>query len=201
MSFLLSGLGLGFAAAAQPGAFQAFLLARALRGGWRGTWSAAFAPLLSDGPVVLISLFVLTQVPDWFARGLRLAGGLFLLFLAWGVLRGLGKALPVAPADPLRGRTIFQAALMNLLNPAPWIFWTAVAGPVFLDGWTQSPGLGLSFVAGFYLAMVGILLGMIGLFSAVGRLDGRVVRGLHLLSGLGLACFGLYQLYIGILGG
>ena len=201
MEFLLSGLGLGFAAAAQPGPFQAFLLGRALRSGWRGTWSAAFAPLLSDGPVVLAVLLVLARVPDWFVRGLRLAGGLFLLYLAWGVLRGLGKAAPALPDPPAGGRNLLQAALMNVLSPGPWVFWATTAGPLFLRGWRRAPGLGLSFVGGFYLAMLGVLLGLIGLFSAAGRLEGRAVRVLHWLSGLGLAGFGLYQLWSGLLGG
>jgi threonine/homoserine/homoserine lactone efflux protein len=193
---LLRGLLLGLSAAASPGAFQAYLLARALRGGWDRTWSAAFAPLISDGPVVLAVLVILTQVPDWLLRGLRLAGGLFLLYLAWGVLRSLRSEPGTADSPPVDSprQTIWQAALMNALSPGPWIFWSTIAGPTFLQGWRRSPLEGGAFLLGFYTAMVAVLLGLIALFAALGKADARAVRLLHGLSGLLLAGFGVYQL-------
>ena len=52
--FLLQGLALGFAAGAQPGPFQTFLISQTLSQGWRRTWIAAFGPLVSDGPIVAL---------------------------------------------------------------------------------------------------------------------------------------------------
>ena len=75
--FQLVLLGSGFAAAAaiQPGPLQAFLLSRVLRDGWRRTLPAAFAPVLSDGPIALLMLFLLRAMPVWLQSGLRVAGG------------------------------------------------------------------------------------------------------------------------------
>ena len=69
--YLLQGLGYGGAAAAQPGPFQAYLLSQTLKNGLRSTLVAALAPLMSDGPIVLLVLLVLTQMPDWFVAALR----------------------------------------------------------------------------------------------------------------------------------
>ena len=80
--YLLQGLGYGGAAAAQPGPFQAYLLSQTLKNGLGSTLVAALAPLMSDGPIVLLVLLVLTQMPDWFVAALRFAGGFFLLYLA-----------------------------------------------------------------------------------------------------------------------
>ena len=145
MPYLLQGLLLGFSAAGSPGAFQAYLLSRALNTGWRRTWPAAFAPLISDGPVIVIVLLILSQVPDSLVTGLRALGGLFLLYLAWGAFRALKERPAAQPASGETGKGLLQAALMNLISPGPWLFWSTVVGPAFLKGWQQSPALGLAF--------------------------------------------------------
>lgn len=202
---IFQGFLLGLSAGAQPGPFQAYLITRALRGGWRRTWSAALAPLISDGPIVLLCILVLTQLPAWFTRGLRLAGGVYLLYLAWKVFQvlraELGASSDSAEKSGLEGQTIFQAAFLNLINPAPWIFWSTVAGPMFLQGWRTAPVNGLSFLIGFYATMLSVLLATVAIFSAAGRLDGRIVRTLNLISGLALLGFGLYQVWAAITGG
>jgi threonine/homoserine/homoserine lactone efflux protein len=194
MPYLIQGIVLGFSAAGSPGPFQAYLLGRALRSGWRRTWPAAFAPLLSDGPVVALVLLLLSQVPAWFVTGLRAIGGLFLLYLSWGAFRALRRPTSAQPELDKTGKGIAQAALMNLLSPGPWLFWSTVAGPVFLRGWQESPVAGLSFVGGFYAVMVGQLLVLIAVFSAAGRLGPRVVKGLQIAAALALVGFALFQL-------
>ena len=204
---LLQGFLLGLSAGAQPGAFQAYLISRALRSGWRKTWTAALAPLISDSPIILTTLLVLSTIPGWMVRGLRAAGGLFLLYLAWGVLNALRSSRSAPSSDGSADQTsgqenqsIFQAALLNLLNPAPWIFWSTVAGPAFLQGWRTAPILGIGFVLSFYVTMISLLLATVALFSAAARLDLRVVRILNAISGVALLGFGLYQLWSAVVG-
>jgi threonine/homoserine/homoserine lactone efflux protein len=82
--YILQGIGYGFAAAAQPGPLQTYLISQTLRKGWKRSLPAAFAPLLSDGPIIALSLLILSQVPPWFQRFLYIAGGLFVLYLSYG---------------------------------------------------------------------------------------------------------------------
>jgi len=82
--YLLQGIGYGFAAASQPGPFQTYLISQTLTRGWKRTLPAALAPLLSDGPIILICILVLSQVSDWFQRILYVAGGIFILYLSYG---------------------------------------------------------------------------------------------------------------------
>src|SRR5512136_1979055 len=86
-AYLLLGVTFAFAAAVQPGPLQAYLVSRTLSHGWRRALPAAFSPLVSDGPIIVLALLVLSRVPAGFERGLRLAGGVFLLFLAWRAAR------------------------------------------------------------------------------------------------------------------
>jgi threonine/homoserine/homoserine lactone efflux protein len=50
LSYLTPGITYAFAAAVQPGPFQAYLISLTLVTGWRRTLPAVFAPLLSDIP-------------------------------------------------------------------------------------------------------------------------------------------------------
>ena len=84
-SYLLQGAALGITAAATPGPFQAFLINQTLVGGWRRSLPLAFAPLISDPPIILAVILLLNQIPDNFEQLISLAGGAFVLFLAWGL--------------------------------------------------------------------------------------------------------------------
>ena len=45
---------------------------------------------------------------------------------------------------------LVNAIILNVLNPTPYIFWSVISGPILLSGWRESPGLGVSFLIGFY---------------------------------------------------
>ena len=77
--YLLQGIGFGFAAAFQPGSFQTYLISQTLTRGWKHTLPATLAPLISDGPIILLCVLLLSQVPIWMQRGLYIAGGLFII--------------------------------------------------------------------------------------------------------------------------
>ncbi len=197
MLLFLQGLALGFTAAASPGPFQAYLIALAVQNGWRRAWPAAFAPLLSDGPIVALALLALSAIPGWLLRGLRLAGGLFLLYLAWAAWQSLRRPDSQPPPERAAGAGLIKAALANALGPGPWLFWSTVGGPAFLAGWGESPSSGLLFLMGFYLTMLAVLSALIALFAAAGQLGPRFVRRLRALSALLLLGFAIYQLWNG----
>jgi threonine/homoserine/homoserine lactone efflux protein len=195
--YLLLGVTFSFAAVVQPGPLQSFLVNQSLARGWRRTAPAALAPLISDGPIMALVLLVLTRIPSSFVRILHAAGGLFLLYLAAGAYRTWRRSA-VASANPAgHGRqTLARAILVNLLNPNPYLGWSLVMGPTFLRGWREAPTHGLALLAGFYVTMVGGLLGTIVLASAAGRLGTRAHRALLGLSALALLGFALYQLAV-----
>ena len=199
--YLSQGLVLGGTAAAQPGPLQAYLLSQTMKNGWRRTLPAAFAPLISDLPIVLLVLLVLTQTPEWSLQLLRILGGIFLLYLAYGAYKSYRTAVTATP-QPLEStqQGMLKAALMNLLSPNPYIFWATIAGPILIAGWKQSPSSGIGFVLGFYLTLVGGFVAFIILFALTKHLDARLSRLLSGLSALALLFFALYQLWQGLSG-
>lgn len=199
--YFLQGLTLGLSATATPGPFQAFLLIQTLKNGWKRTLPATLAPLVSDGPIIFLVLLVLTQTPAWFLNILQIAGGLFVLYLVKGTLTGLKTlTLPSEISGEARHQNFFKAVLMNFLSPGPYLFWSVIAGPVMLEGWRQSPSLGLSFVLGFYGALIGGFVVFIILFATASQFGPKVNPSLRLVSAAALLIFGLYQLWLGMIG-
>jgi threonine/homoserine/homoserine lactone efflux protein len=210
LAIFLQGAALGLAAAASPGAFQAFLINQSLVGGWRrGAW-VAFSPLISDPPIVLAILFLLNRLPAEFITYVSLAGGGFALYMAWGLWRqqradpapavGALSAGPAEAGPELKtSRQVFlRGALMNMLSPGPYTFWTLVLGPLLLELFRQSTADGLVFLGGFYLLFIGGMLGLAILFHQARRFGPRAVRLLALASILILAAFGGLLLWRGI---
>ena len=60
--YLLQGVTLSIFAALMPGPFQTYLLSQALKNGWKRTLPAAMAPLVTDGPIIVLVLFVLIGI-------------------------------------------------------------------------------------------------------------------------------------------
>jgi threonine/homoserine/homoserine lactone efflux protein len=199
--YLLQGMTLGFAAAAQPGVFQTYLISQTLNNGWRRTWPLTFAPLISDIPVLILILGIMSQMPEWLERGLRIAGGLFLLYLAaniWKKWRASGREENSLPVSRRIG--LLEAALVNLLNPAPYLGWSLVMGPIFLKGWRENPANGLALITGFYPSLIICSIALILVFALAGQLGPKIKRVLPAASALALFLLGVFQLALGIAG-
>ena len=197
--YLLQGIGYGLAAASQPGPFQTYLISQTLTRGWKRTLPAALAPLVSDGPIILICVLVLSQVPTWMQRILYISGGLFILYLAYGKYnswRNFDSRLPSLETGTQR--SILKAAVMNALSPGPYIFWTLVTGPILLKGWRETPVNGIGFLIGFYVTLISGLAALILIFGTAAKLGSKFNRMLLGISAIALTCFGLYQLWLGI---
>lgn len=202
VAFFLQGLFLGLTAAAQPGPLQAYLIAQSVRNGAARTVPVAVVPLVSDPPMIAVVLTALAQVPAGFVRGLQILGGGVVLWLGAGALRAL-RAPAAAAADgaaPEGPRGFWRAVLVNLTNPAPWIAWSVVMGPIATTAWRASPLAALAFLAGFYLFLVGGNLLLVALAGRVSRMGPGFARALDVASGVALVGFGLWQVGNGIAG-
>jgi threonine/homoserine/homoserine lactone efflux protein len=87
--------------------------------------------------------------------------------------------------------------MVNLLNPAPYISWSLVMGPLLIKGWREAPANGIALLAGFYATMIFVTLGIMILFEAARNFGQHVTRTLVGLSAIALTCFGFYELWLG----
>lgn len=192
---LLQGAVLGLSAAMLPGPFQAFLVSESVRRGWRRTLPVALAPLLSDGPVLVLVFLVVSRFPPSLVEGMRVAGGVFVGYLAYGALRALSAG---TLADESGYGGVVKGAITNLLNPNPWLFWGLVGAPIVIAAWHAAPQHALAFMIAFYGVMVGATGVLIVVFGSAARLGAGLRRVLTMASVAALVGFALYQVVVGL---
>jgi threonine/homoserine/homoserine lactone efflux protein len=83
MEYLIQGLLLGLGVGLAPGPLLALVISASLRGGTAHGLRVAFSPLLTDLPIIVISLFVLRQVNESALGFLSIVGALVLIYFAY----------------------------------------------------------------------------------------------------------------------
>jgi threonine/homoserine/homoserine lactone efflux protein len=195
LKYIIIGSGFAFAAAVQPGPLMAFLLSRVSISGWRRTLPAAFAPVISDGPIAILVLLVLNRFAGGFEHILKAAGGILLLYFAGSTLAAWRREKTgTAMEPPSAPKTLFQAVAVNLVNPGPYLGWSLVLGPLTIEAWRQSYGHAIALVTSFYVTMVLSLSLIIILFGTTSFLGSQGRSLLMLASSAALASIGVYQL-------
>lgn len=182
-----------------PGPLQAYLLNVTLRYGWRKGMLVILAPLIVDGPIIVLSVFFLGQLPDIAVQAISVVGGLLLLYIAWGAWKQLqaGATFDVdedddklkASSSPLR--ILGTASAMNIFSPGPYLFWTTINGPLLLLGIETAGVVGaLAMLVSFYGTFLGGLAILVLLFSRLGKIDQRLTRVILLITIALLVWFG-----------
>lgn len=157
MNYLLAGITLGFAAGISPGPLLTLVISRTLERGLGAGVRVAIAPLLTDLPIIAISMTVFAGLPPTIESALTIAGALFIFYLAWEILRDARHA-HLASAEAAAGAAtadIWRGMLVNFLSPHPWLFWIGVAAPLLTSAWERSVWAAVGFLAGFYGLLVG----------------------------------------------
>ena len=191
---LASGILLGLSCGLAPGPLMALVLAQALRHGAREGCKIALVPLLTDAPIILLALVLaarLAALPKWLGV-LSVAGGAFVLYLAWDTFRA-GRL--DAEAVEVPSRSWLKGILINLLSPYPWIFWLTVGAATLAKSMAESCLAAAVFLGGFYFLLVGakVLLAIAAARSR-GFLAGRAYRTTMRTLGLLLVGFAVLLL-------
>lgn len=159
MAYLLLGLSLGLPAGISPGPLLTLVIATSLRDGLRQGLLVAAAPFLSDLPIILLSIFVLNQLPTWTLSAIGIAGAAYVTYLGGETIRTARHAhlASEAPALPAEGdrRSLQRGALTNLLSPHPYLFWAVVGAPALMVALSRGPLAAVAFLVGFYGGLVG----------------------------------------------
>ncbi|WP_061291970.1 LysE family translocator [Herbidospora cretacea] len=200
MRELLLGIGLGLGAGVAPGALLGLVITASLRGGFPAGLRMACVPLLSDLPVVVLSIVLAGALPSPLLRGLSVAGGLYVVYLGAEAFLAARTATPPTPGEKVPSQ-VGRGVLVNLLNPHPWLFWITVGGPLVVAAWESGPGRAAAFMIGFYLLLVGAKVVLAALVSAGRhRLSPRAYRTTLAASGLLLAAAGVWLVVQGVTG-
>ena len=188
--YLVSGLVLGLSGGLAPGPLTALVVSQTLRFGRREGMLVAFAPLITDGPLVIAAAWVLGRAAEMqsFLGALSLGGGAVLVWLAIDTWRA--QEIDVEAARTLAPGSIKKSVATNLLNPHPYLFWFVVGGPLVVRSWNHSVLSLVCFLAGFFGCLVGSKMAMAVVVSRVGgRLNSAGYRWTMRALGVALAVF------------
>jgi threonine/homoserine/homoserine lactone efflux protein len=200
--YLVMGSLLGLSAGMAPGPLLALVVSETLAHDIRAGIRVALAPLVSDLPIVLLTLFLLSKLSGFQSvlGGISLVGGGVIFYMGVQGIRTSGVALDMDDKAP---RSLGKGVMVNLLSPHPYLFWITVGAPTMGRALEVNIGAAIFFVASFYLLLVG---SKVGLAVLVGRykafLKGRVyVVTMKCLGGVlcGLALL-LFKDGLGLLG-
>ena len=87
IELLVRGMTLGLNAGLSPGPLQTYIIQTSLLLGWRRSLIVALSPLITDVPIILISLLLFRALPPWLESALTLFGAIFLFYLGDTALR------------------------------------------------------------------------------------------------------------------
>jgi threonine/homoserine/homoserine lactone efflux protein len=202
LASLIAGTVLGLSAGLSPGPLMSFLISQTLKHGVKEGIKVAFAPFITDVPIILIATFVLTRLATFQSvLGLiSLLGGLFVSYLAYESFRTSRLDTSFQDAAP---QSLSKGAIVNALNPHPYLFWLSVGAPMIIKAWAASPLTAAAFVTGFYACLTGSKIGLAVLVGKsrqllMGRAYGYLMRVLGVL--LAIFAFLLFRDGLGLLG-
>lgn len=191
MAFLLSGVVFGLSAGIAPGPLLTLVISETLRYDLKAGIKVAIAPILSDVPIVVASLFVIQQIADVATVYgiLSLLGSAFIGYLAVENFRTAHVTLALKQAEP---QSIRKGIVTNVLNPHPYMFWLTIGAPTVLSAHQQSWMLSTLFITVFYLCLVGSKI-MLAVLVARSRtfFQGRPYKITMQLLGIALLVFAI----------
>lgn len=131
MEIIIAALTLGITAGLKPGPLGIYVIHQTLLHGARSGLLASFAPFVSDGPIIIGSFLLVSSFKqfDIFITIISVLGALYIAFIAIRLM----VASPVTQQPVAAPSSFLTAVKINLLNPAPYIFWSTVGGTYLLQ--------------------------------------------------------------------
>jgi threonine/homoserine/homoserine lactone efflux protein len=154
LSFLIIGTILGLSAGFAPGPLLTLVISETLQHDLKAGIRVAIAPILTDLPIVLFTIFILAELSD-FHRVLgfiSMVGGCFICYLGIANLKTKGIELRENPGT---SKSLRKGFFANVLSPHPYLFWLTVGGPTTLKAFDKNIFAAVVFVLSFYLFLVG----------------------------------------------
>jgi threonine/homoserine/homoserine lactone efflux protein len=151
-----------------PGTGVVYTITTGLTLKWRASLAAALGCTLGIVPHILASVLGLSALLNMSAQVfsvLKLAGALYLLYLAWNMWREAGiieinpKSKETSPA-----KIILKAIAINLLNPKLTIFFFAFL-PLFVPKASASPTLDMLVLSTVFMGLTLIVFALYGFLA------------------------------------
>ena len=192
------GAVLGLTAGISPGPLLTLVISQTLRHSRTEGVKIAMAPLITDIPIVLLTMFLLSNMTGagTVLGIISVLGGMFIAYLGYESIRSRGIGIETSHARP---KSIRKGILVNMLSPHPYIFWLTVGGPVTLRAYQSSHPAAIAFIIAFYVLLVGSKISVALLVDrSKAFLNQRVYIWTLRILGLVLMGFAVFLIRVGL---
>lgn len=198
MEYLLAGITLGLYSGLAPGPLLVMVISQTLKHGYPEGMKVAFAPLISDLPIIILSLLLLSIISGYLPvlGVISIIGGTYLVYLAYESFKTkeFVRDINLETSDSLK-----KGITVNLLNPSPYLFWITIGGPLLIQASAETSLSPILFIIGFYSLLIG---SKIVVAYATGKsrdfLNGQPYTYVMRIIGLILVIFAIYFVKYGI---
>ena len=196
-----AGVALGIIEGIKPGPLLTMVIRESLSKGLKaGMWTAA-APIFTDGPLIIVSLFF----AGWVATEpsvLLTISSLGALFLTKMGLECFTLELPDPSMETDSSGSFKRGILTNLLNPNVYVFWFLIGGPLMASAAEQEPVAPIIYAIAFLLTIILVKAAIAWIFVGGGTWRSprkyriaMVICGLAMLAFAASFAFQAYDLY------
>ena len=183
LAMVIAGLTLGFSSGISPGPLFALTISETLKFGTKTGFRVATVPLLTDTPIVIGSIYLLSEISELnnIFAAISIFGAIFLFYFGFESLFPKPNLLK----SESKFSSVQKAVIANYLNPNPYIFWIAVGGPLFVGALSVSIWNALIFIFTFYLMLVGSKMIIVIISSKMSSIF-QSSRYIYLIRGTGV---------------
>jgi len=154
ITYLTMGAVFGLTAGISPGPLLTLVISETLRHDKTEGVKIAVAPLITDIPIVLLTIFILSKMAssDIVLGLISILGGIFIAYLGYDSIRSRGIEIDVQNLKPI---SIRKGIIVNILSPHPYIFWLMVGAPITVKAYQANPVAAFAFIIAFYVMLIG----------------------------------------------
>lgn len=192
VTFFITGIVFGLSGGLTPGPLLTLIISETLRHNIREGIKLSFAPIFSDLPIVLASLYVISKFSEMeiILGIIALLGALYVAYLGYENIIFKGVEINFAAVKP---RSLRKGIIANFVNPNPYIFWISIGAPTVLKAAGIHWSAALTFIAAMYIFMIGAKITVAVLVGKSKRFLSSNVY-VYVIRGLGAALF-LFSIY------
>ncbi len=150
----VKGIILGLSAGFSPGPLLALVISETINHNFKAGAKVAVAPLLSDTPIILLCLYVLSRFAqsNMILAVISFIGAVYIFYLGFS---GFKVSSYVQSTDTPESNSLLKGVVVNLFNPSPYLFWLTVGSSIMINALKSGIYFLLLFLAGFYVCLVG----------------------------------------------
>ena len=156
---LITGAVFGLTAGLSPGPLLTLVISETVKHKKAEGIKVAIAPLLTDIPIVFITLFTLSRFTnfDMVLGVVAIVGGLYLAYLGFQSLKTRDMEIDIKIIKP---RSLKKGMIVNVLSPHAYLFWITIGAPFTFHAYENSLGSAAVFIIVFYVLLVGSKMGI-----------------------------------------